>query len=62
MIPSNFIHAGPLRRIKQINYTDGSPSREVEDEELKPTIEHLRKRLIYVIRLIEDIQQELKNL
>ena len=61
MIPSNFIHGGPLRPFKQVNYTDGTPSREVE-QEVKPDIEYLRKRLKRISQLINDIEQELEGL
>ena len=33
MIPSNFIPAGPGKRLKPVDYNDGTPSREVEEQE-----------------------------
>jgi hypothetical protein len=59
MIPSNFIPVGSFKRMKPVIYTDGSSSREIEEEEETPTINQLSNRLTYIIRLIQDIQKEL---
>jgi len=58
MIPSNFIPAGPIKKQRFIPYTDGSPSREVEDELMKEFTEGLayRKPSILNVRdALDDI-------
>jgi len=52
---------------KQIKYTDGTPSREVEMvEELKhnekPALIELRERLMNILELVNTIEEEIKKL
>ncbi len=65
MIPSNFIPGGSARPMRPVNYTDGTPSREVEDdwettgsEEMKALHEKCKKKHIVNITEIRD---ELNN-
>lgn len=65
MTPGNFIPSVPSRRLKQVNHTDGTPSREVEDvddwnvddcQEMKQFKNGFKKTSIL------DVRDELNNL
>jgi len=69
MFSSNFIPAGPHRRLKQVHYTDGSPSREIEEvnempmtTELRILTVEIRERLLRITELIKEMEQELAKL
>lgn len=60
MIPSNFI---PTGKLKQMKYTDGTPSREVDEEwEDDEEMEKFKKGFAYQKPSIIDLRDELVRL
>lgn len=65
MLLSNFIPSGPAKHLRQIKYTDGTPSREVEDKEPEETevMKEFREGFAYRKKpSVIDIRDSLCNL
>jgi len=61
MNSNNFVPSS-IPRQRQVNYTDGSPSREVEEEEHDEEMEKFKKGFGYKKPSIGDVRDELNNI